>query len=242
MFKILVSQYINKNMVEYDFTFKNLFDRCNVPISTLHAYAQGKTSNPNEENLIRIAKAFGHGPEVIQAMRRQALESTAKENMILARSDDPELMEKYGAIIRSNVSQILEEYRLASAAQQTEIIQHADQLVADAKAEAAAQCELVAKQCRQHEQEHKEHCDALIAQMQNTIAYLRSLVRNVSLLAGLFGAYSLYSYKTFDVKDLGRGLYRGGRTDLPLILLAVVLCYALVSVASRFITRRVRKS
>lgn len=242
MFKILVSQYINKNMVEYDFTFKNLFDRCNVPISTLHAYAQGKTSNPNEENLIRIAKAFGDGPEVIQAMRRQSLESTAKENMILARSDDPELMEKYGQLIRSSVAQILEEYRAASAAQQTEIIQHADQRVADAKEEASKQCELVAEQCRQHEQEYKEHCDALIAQIEDTISYLRALVRNVSLLAGLFGAYALYAYKTFDVNDLERGLYRGGRTDLPLILLAVILFYVLVSIASRLISRRVRKS
>lgn len=242
MFKLSVSQYINKNIIEHGLTYKALFEISGVPVSTIHSYAQGKTSNPNEENLVRIAAAFGDGPEVIQAMRRQSLESTAKENIIIARSSDPELMEKYGLLIRSNVTQILEEYRVASAAQQTEIIQHADQRIADAKAEAAAQCKLVAEQCRQHEQEYKDHCDALVSRLEDDISYLHTLVRNVSILAALFGSYALYAYKTFDVEDLGRGLYRGGRTDLPLILLAVGLCYALVSIASRLISRRVRKS
>jgi transcriptional regulator with XRE-family HTH domain len=161
--KLLVSQYINTNLADHNMTYKKLSAISQVPTTTIHAYAQGKTSNPNEENLIRIAAAFGDGPEVIHEMRRASLDSTVKENMLVAKSTDKEMVEEYASLIRANVAQILEEYRAQSAAQQTEILQHADRRVATVREETAKQCQLVAEQCRQHEQEYKQQCDALLA-------------------------------------------------------------------------------
>ena len=105
---------------------------------------------------------------------------------------------------------------------------------------------------RDQETQYRQHCDELIAverksstvlasQLQDNIAYLRSLVRNVSILAALFGAYSLYAYKTFDVEDPTRGLNRGGRTDLPFILFVIILSYIVVSMLVGLV-RRLRKS
>jgi transcriptional regulator with XRE-family HTH domain len=117
VFKLRISQYINKNLVEKELTYKQLAECSGVPASSIHSYAQGKTGNPNEDNLIRIAAAFGDPPEVIAAMRRESIETTAKENVLIAKADDKELMEKHAALIRESVSQILDEYRAASAAQ-----------------------------------------------------------------------------------------------------------------------------
>lgn len=162
VYKLLVAQYINKNLGDHDMTYKKLAEISHVPASTIHAYAQGKTNSPSEENLVRIAAAFGHGPEVIHDMHRASLDSTVRENLLIASSDDKDAVEQYAALIRTNVAQILEEYRAQSAAQQTEIIQHADRRVLTAREEAAKQCQLVAEQCRQHEHEYKQQCDALV--------------------------------------------------------------------------------
>lgn len=162
VYKLLVAQYINKNLGDHDMTYKKLAEISHVPASTIHAYAQGKTNSPSEENLVRIAAAFGHGPEVIHDMHRASLDSTVRENLLIASSDDKDAVEQYAALIRTNVAQILEEYRTQAAAQQTEIIQHADRRVLTAREEAAKQCQLVAEQCRQHEHEYKQQCDALV--------------------------------------------------------------------------------
>ena len=68
VFKLRISQYINRNLVEKELTYKQLAERSGVPASSIHSYAQGKTGNPNEDNLIRIAAAFGDPPEVIAAI------------------------------------------------------------------------------------------------------------------------------------------------------------------------------
>lgn len=230
MLSMLAKQYINQNMLIHGITYKALSDRSDVPASTLHAYAQGKTANPNIDNLIRIAAVFGDGPEVIYAMRRQSHEVAAVETELIEKSTDKSLMEKHAETIRVTVSQLLDEYRIQTAAQQQEIMQLA----------------------RDQETQYRQHCDELIAaerkscaarvlQLQDNIAYLRSLVRNLSILAALFGAYSLYAYKTFDVADITRGLNRGGRTDLPFILFVVILSYIVVSMLVGLV-RRLRKS
>lgn len=259
MFKIRISQYINENIDRHNLTYKKLSELSGVPISTIHSYAQGKTSAPNEDNLVRIAAAFGDKPDVIQAMHRESLSSTAKENMLIARSDEPELLEKYAALIRSSVAQILEEYRVQSAAQQTEIILHADNRVNEAKAEASAQCKKVAEQCFEHEQDYKKQCDAVVAaerraaiaeakgnadmlsRLEQDISYLRVLVRNLSIVAALLAAYSLYAYKSFDVADPTKGLYQGGGiTNLPLIVMFVVLVFAALSIGKSVVGKKIR--
>lgn len=230
MLSVLVKQYINQNLVIHGMTHKALSDQSGVPPSTLHSYIQGKTSNPNVDNLIRIAAVFGDPASVIHAMIRQSHETANVENKMIEASDDKALMEKHAELIRTNISQLLDEYRMQTAAQQQEIMQLA----------------------RDQETQYRQHCDELIAverksstvlasQLQDNIAYLRSLVRNVSILAALFGAYSLYAYKTFDVEDPTRGLNRGGRTDLPFILFVIILSYIVVSMLAGLV-RRLRKS
>lgn len=214
MFKLRVSQYINNGLVENNWTYKTLCDRSGVPVSTIHSYAQGKTSNPNEENLIRIAAAFGDPPSVIHAMRKESVDTTAKENILIAKADDKELMEKHAALIRESVTQILDEYRAQALEQQIETSRHADERVklAEQKAEARVfeveqktaqlieaaeqECEqrikIVLEQCEEHEKMHKQHCTELIEAERrgfsdsynienSTIAYLRSLVRNLTI-------------------------------------------------------------
>ena len=230
VFKLRISQYINRNLVEKELTYKHLAELSGVPASSIHSYAQGKTSNPNEENLIRIAAAFGDPPEVIAAMRRESIETTAKENVLIAKADDKELMEKYAALIRESVSQILDEYRAASAAQQTEIIQHADQRVLDERALCKARCDTVLAQCLEEIDREKRHNADLLTLKDDLIKkgetdskaalhYLQRSVHNlsialavVSVLAvfglAILGGYAAYAYHTFDREDPTRGIYR----------------------------------
>lgn len=235
MFKLRVSQYINNGLVENNWTYKNLSDRSGVPTSTIHSYAQGKTSNPNEENLIRIAAAFGDPPSVIHAMRKESVDTTAKENLLIAKADDKELMEKYAALIRESVTQILEEYRAASAAQQTEIIAHADARIEDERQRCKLLNETVLAQCQEEIARVKSHNADLLAlkddqiaaaasSSKSALAYLKTVVRNlslalivVSILAvlglSIFGGYAVYAYNTFDREDPTRGLYRVDATS-----------------------------
>lgn len=234
MFKLRVSQYINNGLVENNWTYKTLCDRSGVPVSTIHSYAQGKTSNPNEENLIRIAAAFGDTPDVIHAMRKESMDTTAKENILIAKADDKELMEKYAALIRESVTQILEEYRAASAAQQTEIIAHADHRIEEERQRAKVLNETVLAQCQEEIDRAKKHNADLLAlkddqiaaaasSSKSALAYLKTVVRNlsialivVSILAvlglSIFGGYAVYAYNTFDREDPTRGLYRAEET------------------------------
>lgn len=230
MFKLRVSQYINNGLVENNWTYKMLYDRSGVPVSTIHSYAQGKTSNPNEENLIRIAAAFGDPPNVIHSMRKQSMESTAKENILIAKADDKDLMEKHASLIRESVTQILEEYRAASAAQQTEIIAHADARIEEERERSKSLNETVLTQCQEEIERQKTHNADLLALKDDQIAasaaaseasfvYLKSVIHNlsialilVSILAvlglSILGGYAVYAYNEFDREDPTRGLYR----------------------------------
>ena len=241
MFKLRISQYINRNLVEKELTYKQLAERSGVPASSIHSYAQGKTGNPNEDNLIRIAAAFGDPPEVIAAMRRESIETTAKENVLIAKADDKELMEKHAALIRESVSQILDEYRAASAAQQTEIIQHADQRVIDERALCKARCDTILAQCLEEIDREKKHNTDLLALKDDVIKkgemdskaalhYLQRSVHNlsialavVSVLAvfglAVLGGYAAYAYFTFDREDPTRGIYRDTPAPIPSIAL-----------------------
>ena len=230
MIKLRVSQYINRNLVDHDMTYKALSTLSGVPVSTIHAYAQGKTTSPNEDNLIRIAAAFGDGPDVIYAMHRESLPAIADENLLIAHSDDKELMEKYADLIRSTVSQILDEYRSAASSQQTEIITHADQRVEDERRRARERCDAVLAQCLEEVERQKQHNASLLAlkddmllsvrqDRDKSLSYLSRVVRNltialivVSLLAvsglAVLGGYAVYAYHTFDRADPTRGLYQ----------------------------------
>ena len=279
MFKLRVADYINKNMLERGLTYKDLARISGVSDSSIHTYAQAKVSSPSEDNLIRIAAAFGDPPEIIQQMRRESAESSAKENAIVAQSSDQERMEQYMVLIRSSMATILAENNASESARQTEIIRHADERVETERqrfklraVEVVRQCNeeiaRIKENCAREIELNKKFCDERIALTEKhyearledqrrhmeqlsakddkhggelrdknarSIDYLQSSVRN---LAGscillifttlFFGAYAIFSYTTFDMADLTRGLHRGGVSIGPVIL---VLSVALIAVA-----------
>lgn len=237
MFKLRIADYINQNMLARDMTYKDLHDLSGVPDSSLHSYAQAKVNNPSEENLVRIAAAFGDPPDVIQQMRRESMESSAKENQIIAESSDKERMEEFAALIRSNVAQLLEEFRVQSAAQQTEIIQHADKRIEDERSRFKQRADEVVRQCNAEIEKSKAHNGELMKLKDDLVTkgdeendrvrkYLKRIIRNLSIALiavsafaalGLsaLGGYAVYAYNTFDREDPTRGLYRAEVTPEP---------------------------
>ncbi len=158
LFKIRFSQYINDNLAENDWTYKDLNCHSGVPTSTICAYAQGKVNNPDDDNLRRIAQAFGDPPEIIQQMRREAMGATVAENKIIAASDDKQRMEQLGALLRTNMLAVMEEYRAASAAQQTELLQHTEQRIAAEQEEFRRRSAEVVRQCHQENDRKETAC------------------------------------------------------------------------------------
>lgn len=230
MFKIKLAQYISENMVRHNLTYKDIASRSGVPSTTLSYYARGQVTTPNDDYCTRIAAVFGDPPEVIQHMRRDALPSTATENKLIAGADDTERMERFAELLRSNMLAVMEEHRVASAAQQTELIQHTDQRIADERVRASELNSKVLAQCMEEIEREKNHNAELLAVKDSMIdlinaerdkvrSYLKRIIRNlsialivVSLLAvvGLsaLGGYAFYAYHTFDREDPTRGLYR----------------------------------
>lgn len=256
MFKTRLAKYINDGMKSHGLTYRKMEELSGVPQSTLSGYAKGKVDRPIDAHLERIAAAFGDTPDVIRAMRQESLDETAAENMLVAKARDKELVEKMEELLRSSAIQIMQEHDASARLQQSEIIAHADKRVADITDEARKRCLEIADQCRQHEQEYKQHCDAvldaerravaaekkglldLVDRLERNIVYLRSLVRNLSIVAALLGVYAVYAYKVFDVNDPTRGLYQGsGLTNLPLLLAFAALCYALVSTGNNILKK-----
>lgn len=158
LFKIQFAQYLNDNLALNDWTYKDLNGRSGVPTSTISAYAQGKVNNPDEDNLLRIIKAFGDPPEILQQMRRAALPSTVAENKLIAGASDQDRMEKFAALLRTNMLAVMEEYRAASAAQQTELFQHTEQRIAAEQEEFQRRSAEVVRQCHQENDRKETAC------------------------------------------------------------------------------------
>ena len=152
MFKLWLSEYINSNMRRLGWTYKRTEKETGVPQTTIYSYAQGRVTNPDDDNLLRIVTAFGDDPEIIQRMRREALDSTTKENQLIAESADKKRMEEFAALMRANMASMLEEYRQGEAARQTELIQHADARVETEKQRFKSRAEFNAFYCRNAEQ------------------------------------------------------------------------------------------
>lgn len=196
MFKLRVAEYIKTNMHKKGMTFKELEGASGVPMSTLHNYASAKVTKHTEDTLRLIAEAFGDPYSVIKEMRAKSEESYEQEKKLLQESQDAARMAQLAALIRSNVSQILEEYREQALAQQIETSRHADERVriAEQKAEErvteverkaqelieAAECDChdrikkVLDQCEEHEQMHKQHCMELMESERRAFAEMHS--------------------------------------------------------------------
>lgn len=183
MFKIQLAQYINDNLALHKLTYKQLGDRSGVPSSSIHAYAQGKVNNPDDDNLRRIAVAFGDPPEIIQQMRREAMSATAAENKLIAEADDKQLMEKMSALLRTNMLAVMEEYRAASAAQQSELLEHTNRLIAEERTRAGDLNAKVLQQCKDEVDRNKafydQRCQMTIAHCDQRIADIKAHMADI---------------------------------------------------------------
>lgn len=196
MFKLRVAEYIKTNMHKKGMTFKELESVSGVPMSTLHNYASAKVTKHTDDTLRLIAEAFGDTYSVIKEMRAKSEESYEQEQKLLKESENARQMEQFAALIRSNVSQILEEYREQALAQQIETSRHADervkiaeqkaeeriaeveqktsQLIEAAESECHERIKTVLAQCEEHEQMHKQHCMELMEAERRGFAEMHS--------------------------------------------------------------------
>lgn len=160
--------------------------------STLNSYILQKVSSPSEENLLRIAAAFGDPPEVIYKMRRESMDVTSAEEKLLAAADDQARMEKFTEIVKSSMLAIMQEYLTATSSQQTEIMSHADKRVeeertraSDLNAKVLAQCQEEIERNRIHNSEIMALKDALLAasekENKDVRKYLRTVIRNLAI-------------------------------------------------------------
>ena len=192
MFKLKLAQYISDNMVNHNMTYKDIAARSGVPQTTLSSYAHGQVTTPNEEYCVKIAAVFGDPPEIIEHMRRGALESTAEENKLIASANDKERMEKMAELLRANMIELLNDFSAQTSTRQTEIINHADKRIADAEADFKRRIDAINEQYSRHEQEYKVQCDTameierrgyerIIEQQETSSKYLRALIQNLAL-------------------------------------------------------------
>lgn len=237
MFKDKLSDYIKSNMQRMHMTFADLQRVSGVPDSSLHSYVKGTIAKPNRDNLCRIAAAFGDGPEVIDQMWRDSVSVEVVENKLIAAADDQERMEKLAELIRSSMASQLDELRASFAAQQTEIMRHADARIEEERQRFKERTEVASSQCNDEIERERAHNRELLALKDELIStiqdergkvrtYLKHIIRNlaialviVSVLAfiglSLLGGYAVYAYETFDREDPTRGLYRAAVAPEP---------------------------
>jgi len=278
MFKVVIADYINKNLIAHKKSAKEAALKCDIPESTLSNYRTGKIENPNLEHLYRIAAFFGDDPEVIRRLRQQAEESAAEEARLKADAKDRQLIDQITGIIREGSIEMLKQYSELTAAQQTEIIQHADRQIeeerrraADLNAKVLRQCneevarvkEVCAREiamtkefCDQRVRMTEQHYEARLEDAREHLAqmmasegrhsgelrerygssreYLKSSVRNLSascillaLTSIFFGAYAIFAYTTFDMKDPTRGLHTENYSMGPVVLALTIILVAI---------------
>lgn len=219
MFHLHVSAYINDRLKKNKMTYRDLAAKSGVPLSTIYGYARGQVNKPDDDALIRIASAFGDGEDVIRQMRIDSLPSTTEENMIFAGANDQQLLEKLVLLIRENFVAVMDDYVSSEERQYRErlatVQAQYDKLMADMErryteriAAEKAHYDELARQTVAHERELGER---------NTSGrnYLKRLANQrliiiVIMAVVLFASmsYNLYAYRTFDMADATRGIYR----------------------------------
>lgn len=174
MYNLKVSEYIKNNMKANDITYKELEEKSGVPSSTIYAYAKATVATPNEENLIRIAAVFGDSPDAIRQMRIESREAQEKERRLIEGAEDQERMRQLAELIRTSVSTLLDDYRAQASAQQTELLQYAEQRIKEesqraddsikkAEADFNRRVQEVLKQCNDEINRNKIVCQSEIS-------------------------------------------------------------------------------
>lgn len=204
-----IASYINTGMKQRNLTYEDLRQLTGVPTSTLHSWAQGRVTKPNDEYLVRIAQAFGDPPEIIQRMRHESLAMTTETNMLIAQAHDKELMEKFVELINANTARLLEQSRIDSdnryVSRLNTVRDQYNRLYEEQRANFADQLA-----------ESKSHAAQTYMSATNYLKgeidyYRRALLRVVLVsiaLVLILGAYAVYCFRTFDKNDPFRGLSR----------------------------------
>lgn len=280
MYGAAIAAHINQNMAARNLSAKHVASEAKVPESTLSNYRTGKTENPNEEQVLRIFAVWGDGPDVLYNIRKQVDETAKAEALLKSRAKDKELIDQITGIVREGSIEMLKQYSELTAAQQTEILQHADRRIEEDRQRAAELNAKVLRQCNEEVDRVKEICareiamtkefcdqrvrmteqhyEARLADAREHLAqmmasegkhsgelrerygssseYLKSSVRNLSgscillvLTTIFFGAYAIFAYTTFDMKDPTRGLHTESYSIGPVVL---VLSIVLIAVAA----------
>lgn len=206
MFAQRFALYLSSGMRTKNKTFKDMESATDIPSSTLHNWAQGRTKNlPNDELLMRVAVALGDPPEIIQQMRHESLAMTTETNMLIAQARDKELMETFVELINVNTTRLLAESRAESdkryVSRLNTVRDQYNKLYEEKKQDYAEQ---LAESKKQSAETYKAATDYL----KKEISRYRRLLVIALVVIFLLGCYSVYAYTVFDRADPSRGINR----------------------------------
>lgn len=235
MYNTRVSEYIKNGKAEHGLTYERIASESGVPLSTVHAYAKGSTAMPNEEYLIRIAAVFGDPPEVVYQLRASTAEAMDREKRLMSAATDKERMEQVAAIMRTNMLLVLDEYKAKTDAEQAHRIE-------TVKAQYEAHIKSIEERCEKKIDMQEKFFERLLTTERDNAArmheqyiaskeYLKTVIHNLSTALGVsvtlalaFGLYSVFAYRTFDMRDLTQGLAQHEHTAAPFVILLVFVC------------------
>lgn len=163
MYGAAIAAHINQNMAAHNLSAKQVSSRSQTPESTLSNYRTGKVEKPNEEQVLRIFAVWGDGPDVLYNIRRQAEATAAQEAQLKASAKDKELIDQIAEVIKAGSMALLDQQAERMGAQQSEILQHANQRVEEERQRSADLNAKVLRQCQEEVARIKEACAREIA-------------------------------------------------------------------------------
>lgn len=213
MFKNNFAQYIADNLTAQGMTYRDIAQISGVPLTTLTAYAKGQVGTPNEEYCAKIVAAFGDPPQTLDQLKRSApVPNDSALATVEAYRQKAE--EEYAArlsVVREQYESLLQTMQGNYDRQLAQLQKASDALLAQANA----------------------HAEDNARQYAAGKEYLKSVIRKLSAVSATavicafsFGAYGIYAYQTFDVKDLSQGLAQHGHTAAPFVFTLIVVCAA----------------
>lgn len=229
-FALWLAEFLNNALTERGWTTRHLQNVSSVPDSTISNYLRGKSDNPSADNLRLIAVALGLDEDFFQVKRREFSDAAAKENLLVAKARDKQLLEEMTALNREAMIEMLNDYKAYS-----------DEKVNAIYDRTSKQNRAVVEQCRVHEAEFRAQCEELMQkereafaaakeQDERSKAYLRALVRNLSILCAILAIYAFYAFAEFDIYDHTKGIARAqSATFVPHMLVIILLSYLILS-------------
>lgn len=214
MLGLRFANYLNKNMEQRGWGNQHLQRVSSVSDSTISSYRKGLSKNPAKENMYLIAEAFGDPPSVIDELCAMSDTAAAEEEQrLLAEAADRARLERIVSMLREHMVQILNDFREQSAAQQTEIIQHADARVETERKRFKSRADEVLRQCNAENDKMRaicdgkidmvdRHCKELLLFKDQQLAsskeedskvrtYLRIVIRNLSIALVAVSAFAI---------------------------------------------------